>query len=158
MRILKYQKKTLDGEALKRQLLDADFKVLGVGCRFMSAPETYVYLDDSESKDPTPIVQAYVDPDVLSVTSSGDAPADGQSKCKVTIQKKDPYTGQDKPGTEKLQIVPSQMIGVTPYPVYLVNGKAVVEIGPSSMPGELSVSVSDVEKKLTPGRIRILFT
>lgn len=156
--VIVHDKLVLAPDRLKQALVVAGFAVENVvACRGTDTC-VHVWLADSEAKNPTSVVLAYHDPYVLELTTSGDVPADGSSKCTVTIRKQDPHTKQPVSGNEQLRVMPSQMIGVTPHPVSLSGGVAVVQIGPSTMPGMVSIMVEDVGKTMTPGRTTVSFT
>lgn len=158
-------KKVLNAASLKKRLQGAGFSVENIVAAQGVNPFVQVWLADLETKDPTPMVRAYVDPDVLSVASDKppgsdmvpECPADGVATHTLTIKKKDPYTGADKTGMETVQILPSQMIVVTPSQVVLVNGQTTVKVGPTQMVGELFVRVVDVAGVLIEGSIRLRF-
>lgn len=127
--------------------------------------QTLVYLQDSEVKDPVPIVQAWQDPGKLVVVSDRplgvggvpEADADGVDKHLLTITKVDQVTGQPMAGSEMLQVIPSQLVAVSNSKPSLVNGTAQVFVGPSGAVGELTVKVCDLAGALFEAVIKLRF-
>lgn len=158
-------KRVNDVAGLKQALDDAAFLVIGVSAQQGAAPFVRVHLEDAEAKDPTAIVNAWQDPAVLKATSNKpagvggvpEAVADGVDKHTLTLQKTDPNTGQVVPGTETLQVIPSQLIAVSNSRPTLVAGQVTVDVGPTTMVGELSVRVVDSGGSLVETAIKIRF-
>lgn len=81
--------------------------------------------------------------------------ADGASVHTLRIRKVD-LRGSLVDGSEDVRLIPSIFVRM-PTLVKLSGGRAEVTVGPSTVPGSLSVSVFDVGKKLSPGTVRIRF-
>lgn len=138
------------------------FQALNVGT---AAGRTYVYLDDGEAKDPSPIVNEWVDPAELRVEAGGPdsdgvpvAWADGEDVHRITIRKvrsDDPSI--TVPGNELVYVLTSEMVHVSDHRPSLAGGRAEITIGPSTGPAELDVVVIDPTNKLGKGTLRIRF-
>lgn len=148
------QKRVLTVSALHKALERAGFRVHGVS----TEPElgrVHVHLNDGETKDPSSAVASYSDPGRLSVTSDRpagqdgvpEAAADGSGKHVLTISKLTPAGTLDASGADVLQVIPRQMIQVSHPRPALAGGTVTVEIGPTAMAGDLTVSV------LAPGSL-----
>jgi hypothetical protein len=145
-----------DPVSLQAVLVNASFAVTGVTAQMGATPFVIVYMDDSETKDPRPIVLSYTDPPILTAVAGPVVPPDGVSKVSVMIQKKD-RAGQPVPGNEQLQVIPSQMIGISPMPVVLSNGAATMQVGPSTLPGSVMIQIQDVGKIMSPAMVSVSF-
>lgn len=145
-----------DPISLKAVLTNAAFAVVGVTAQQGNTPFVIVYMEDAETKDPRPIVISYVDPPILTAVAGPVVPPDGVSKVSVMIQKKD-RAGQPVPGNEQLQVIPSQMIGISPMPVVLSNGAATMQVGPSTLPGSVMIQIQDVGKIMSPAMVSVSF-
>lgn len=141
---------------------DPPFLALNVGT---AAGRTYVYLDDGEAKDPSPIVSEWIDPAELRLEASKfDADgvpvawADGEDVHRITIRKvrsDDPSI--TVPGNELIYVLTSEMVHVSEYRPSLSGGRAEVVIGPSTGPAELDMVVVDPTNKLGKGTLRLRF-
>lgn len=149
---------------VKKALEDGGFAVVNVASK-ATPPTVYVYLEDAETKDPTAIVNAYQNPAKLEVTSNKplgvggvpEAQANGSDAHTLTIKKVNRETGQVAAGSEQVQIIPSQLVTVSPSKPNLNAGQATATLGPSSMVGELTVKVCDPAGVMVEGVIRLRF-
>jgi hypothetical protein len=149
---------------VKNALVAANFAVDGVVSR-QTPPTVFVYLQDAEMKDPTAIVNAYQNPAKLEVTSNKspgvggvpEAQANGSDIHTLTIKKINRETGQVMPGSEQVQIIPSQLVAVSPSKPNLNAGQATAAVGPTNMVGEIIVKVCDPAGALVGGSLRLRF-
>jgi len=155
-------KPTKDVVGLQKKLEADGFQLDGV---VSSLTETRVWLKDAETKDPTPVVLAWADLPILTVSSNKpagpggipEASADGVDKHILTIKKVNPATGAVVPGSEQLQILPSQFVSLSSAKPVLVAGQVMVEVGPSQMAGEVDVKVYDPAGNLGKTQLRLRF-
>lgn len=150
---------------LREDLLSKGFQVEGLAVDNNGGqPYICVCMADGDPKDPTLAVLSWTDPDSLRVTSNQPslfdgiafAPADGTSVHRLTIQKVD-ATGAPVAGSEGIRLMPSQLIGVAPASLLLVNGVAHALVGPSTMVGEVSVRVQAQAGNLKEASIKLRF-
>jgi hypothetical protein len=149
-------KLVFDPVSLQTVLTNAKFSVIGVTSQQGNTPFVIVYLQDSETKDPRPTVLSYQDPPTLVAAAAPAVPPDGVSKVSVVIQKEN-QAGQPVPGDEQLQVLPSQLIGIWPMPVVLKDGKADIKVGPSTLPGSVTLRIQDVAKVMRPAVVTVSF-
>lgn len=158
-------KRVSDVLAAEKALRDAGFAIIGVVAAIGPSPYVHVHLEDGETKDPTSLITAHVDPCRIEIVSdkaigaSGvpEALANGSDKHTLTITKKDPVTGLKVSGSENLQIIPDMMIQVSPTQRKFFDGVAQLTIGPSTMSGPLAVKVVDQNGILMAGSIMLRF-
>lgn len=151
-----------DVAGLQEKLAADGFQLDGV---VSSLTETRVWLKDAETKDPTPVVLAWADLPILTVSSDKpagpggvpEASADGVDKHTLTIKKVNPATGATVPGSEQLQVLPSQFVSLSASKPVLSGGQVAVEVGPSQMAGEVDVKVYDPAGNLAPVQLRLRF-
>lgn len=143
-------------EALRKS--DPPFSVVTIG---LDERRTYVYLDDKEDKDPTPLVEAWKDEAYLRVVTPGDAAPDGihealagtSEKFDVSIEKVSHETGEVLPGDEELQVTVKSPEGSSCRKERLVKGRLSLGIGPCRMPG--AVQVSAVDRSIRLGSVHL---
>lgn len=166
MKTYEYKKLTYRVDVLQKALEDASFLVIGVVSRQSNPPKILVHLEDGETKDPGQIVTTHVDPGFLDVIpdkpagldGTPEAIANGVDKHTLTIIKKDFVSQTLTPGIETLQVIPSQMIQVSPSQPKLVNGFVTVQIGPSLLCGTIFLSIIDKGGKLKGKTVPVRFT
>lgn len=157
-------KRVYEPGRVKAALEAANFSVDGVVGR-QTPPTVYVYLPDSEAKDPSSTVNAYQNPAKLELSSNKpagvggvpEAQANGTDTHTLTVKKINRETGQVVSGSEQVQIIPSQLLPVSPSKPNLSSGQATVQVGPSSMVGEVIVKVCDPSNGMVEGSIRLRF-
>jgi len=162
MIIRQYQKVVRWPTKLNDELVAANFAVVGVG---YSDPTVYVYLQDSETKDPTSIVMAYTDPNRLVGVSDKPAGPDGVPEAlgngvdvhTITVYKKNFDGTEVVSGSEVVRLLPSQMVAVNPHVVQLVDGIERFSVGPTTMIGELNLGIEDQGGNLLPGNLTVRF-
>lgn len=141
---------------------DPPFLVLSVG----SDPrKTYVYLDESEEKDPTGIVLEWKDDPELRVKSTAptgalgvpEVPADGVAVHDLLIQKVTP-AGEVVLGDERVVVSTPHMVNISVLRPRLVDGMATVQVGPSKMAGEAIIDVTDPDLGMKSSKLLIRFT
>lgn len=150
--------------ALSDALRAANFEFSKLSCEYGESP--IVHLDvDEDHPDPTDFIKAFVDPGAILVTSDKvagadgvpEAAADGADKHVLTIKKVLLNTTTPTTGTEQLKVMPTSMITVSQSKPTLVDGVVTVELGPSTMSGELFVKVVDVAGKMFGGFLKVRF-
>lgn len=164
MKTVTVSKKVYEPGRVKAALEAASFSVDGVVAR-ETPPSVFVYLPDAEMKDPAPTVNAYLNPAKLEVTSNKpagvggvpEAQANGSDTHTLTIKKINRETSQVSPGTEQVQVIPSQLVVVTPSKPNLNAGQITVQVGPTNMVGEIIVKVCDPSNGMIEGSIRLRF-
>jgi len=157
-------KRVYETGRLKAALGAAGFAVVNVASR-QTPPTTYVYLEDAETKDPAAVVAAYQNPAKLEIVSNKpvgvggvpEAQANGSDTHVLTIKKVDRDTGQVVAGSEQLQVLPSQLVVVSPSKPTLSAGQATATIGPSAAVGEFVVKVCDPAGVLVEASARLRF-
>lgn len=140
---------------------DPPFVALSVGS---DTRKTYVYLDESEEKDPTDIVFGWQDTPELRVKSTAasglgapEVPADEVSVHDLLIQKVTP-AGEVVLGDERLLVTSPNPVHIsTPRP-RLADGMVVVQIGPSKLVGEALIDVSDPDGVMKSSKLIVRFT
>ena len=132
-------------DALRKN--DPPFSVVTIG---LDEHRTYVYLDDKEEKDPTPLVEAWKDEAHLRIAVEGDPAPDGvhealagSEKFSLRIEKVSHETGEVLSGDEELQITIKAPEGSSCQKKRLVKGRLSIEIGPSRTPGAVQIAVVD---------------
>jgi hypothetical protein len=164
MKTVTISKLVYEPERVRLALLAGGFAVVNVSAK-QTPPTVYVSLEDAETKDPATIVNAYQNPAKLEVTSNKspgaggvpEATANGSDTHTLTIKKINRETGLVAAGSEQVQIIPSQLVVVSPSKPTLSAGQATAVLGPSSMVGELTVKVCDPAGVLIEGDIRLRF-
>jgi len=150
--------------ALEAALRAANFAFSKLACEYGANPTVRLDVDEADP-DPTDFVKAFVDPGAILVTSDKaagadgvpEAAADGVDKHVLTIKKVLLNTATPTTGTEQLKVMPTSMISVSQSKPTLVDGVVTVELGPSTMSGELFVKVVDVAGKMFGGFLKVRF-
>lgn len=158
-------KKVVTQVRLMAHLVQNGFKVLGVLSQDGAPPSVWVTMEDSETKDPTPVVRAYADPCLIAVASSQPVGLDQVPQCAgdgvavhlLHVRKLDPVTRQLVVGGEMVRVYPSTLIKVSPSVLKLADGIGSLTIGPTTMVGELSVRLLDEAGNLAPTAIVLRF-
>jgi len=146
--------------ALKRA--DPPFVALSVGS---DTRKTYVYLDESEEKDPTDIVLGWKDAPELRVKSTAisgplgipEVPADEVSVHDLLIQKVTP-SGEVVFGDDRVLVTSPHPVNISTSRPRLVDGMTMVQIGPSKLVGEALIDVSDPGGVMKGSKLVIRFT
>jgi hypothetical protein len=146
--------------ALKKA--DPPFVALSVGS---DRRKTYVYLDESEEKDPTDIVLGWQDTPELRVKSTAasgslgapEVPADEVSVHDLLIQKVTP-AGDVVLGDDKILVTSPHPVNISTSRPRLVDGMVVVQVGPSKLVGEALIDVSDPNGVMKGSKLVIRFT
>jgi hypothetical protein len=156
--------KVVDPASCGKALRGANWPTAEVTTRASVPPVTFVTVKDTEP-DPTVFVQSFQSPARIKIVSNKpvgfgeiqEAQADGIDKHTIIIKKIDPITGAVVSGSEQLQVIPSQLVTVSPSKPSLSGGQVSVNIGPTGMVGELMVRVCDPSGKMAEGRINLRF-
>ena len=141
---------------------DPPFIALSVGS---DQRKTYVYLDESEEKDPTDIVLGWKDTPELrvkSTTPSGplgvpEVPADEVSVHDLLIQKVTP-AGEVVLGDDRVLVTSPHPVSISAPRPRLVDGMVVVQVGPSKLVGEALIDVSDPNGVMKGSKLIVRFT
>lgn len=86
-----------------------------------------------------------------------EAQGDGVGVHTITICKKNYWTGETVSGSEVVRALPDQMVAVNPRMVQLVDGVGRISVGPSAMPGEISLAFRDQAGVLEAENLRLRF-
>lgn len=147
-------------EALRSS--DPPFSVIAIG---VDERRTYVYLNDKEEKDPTPVVQAWKDEAYLRLTTSQEVAPDGIPEAltgaierfAILIEKVSHETQEVLPGDEEMQIRIKTPEGSSCEKKRLVKGKLSLSIGPSKTQGDVQVSAIDRKIRLGSAELKARF-
>lgn len=158
-------KKILRPDALEKLLKDNGYDSPVIVAQYGTPPTVHVYLPETETKDPTALVDAYSDPHRLKVTSQSPADfdgvpvvtADGVAKHTLTIRKVDLDGAHILEGEESLLVLASAGVPISRSNPSLVNGEANIEVGPAGNVGDVRIGVLDPTKMLMPGSLLIRF-
>lgn len=163
MRTLVVEKPVRDVEGLWGAIraADPDLGILSVGA---DARRTYLYIEDTEPRDPSAHVWEWTDLPELRLLAQEPPGADGVAEtaadgeaCHTVLVEKVAVEGGVLPGDEKLVLVNPENVSVTPRSLALVDGRATVLFGPSKETGEFTVEVRDAAGRLRPARVRLRF-
>lgn len=163
MKTVKVERPVRDVDGLLETLRKAEppFGVVSVGT---DPRATYVYLEDHEGRDPSPIVQGWVDNPELRASATGqlgpqnvvEALANGVDVHTVLIQKVD-STGNVIAGDEKILVAAPEGLAVSERTPRLNEGMVMIQVGPSTKSGDFSVTVSDRAGKLKSATLPLRF-
>jgi hypothetical protein len=162
MTTYEYQKLVYCPDRLRSTLAASGFPSAGVISSCGETPKVWVTV--SEQGDPSSAVNAYVDPNKLTMASDKpvgtdgipEAFGDGQDTHSITIYKKD-WGGVTVPGSEVVRIQPSQMIAANPHITSLVDGIGRISVGPTTMIGTITLKVVDQAGNLVSGSLMVRF-
>jgi hypothetical protein len=151
----------VDGLVRAFQQADPPFAVVSVAT---DPRQTYVYLEDSEEKDPAPIVESWVDRPELKVAATGQIGSFGVAEAlandldvhTVLIQKVDP-AGNVVDGSEKLSVTTPQGVMLSEASPRLSEGMAMIQVGPSAKVGDCLIEVTDRSGKMKPVKLPLRF-
>lgn len=154
----------LDVEALRLYLVAAGFPSAEVICKADNGAGSPCTVVSVATGDPTVAVNAYVDPGIITVLSNKPLGPDGVPETDgngvdtftITIQKKDSL-GNNMTGTETINVQPKQLITISASSVDLVAGVGTVDVGPTTLQGELAVDFVDAAGVLLPTMIKLRF-
>ena len=152
MKTIKIQnKKVFDVGSLTEALKAAGFKVSGVSCLQSTPPVVFVYLEDSEKKDPSSFVMKWKDSPRLKVFSNKPSGIDGISEAKsdgvdshtLKIELVDAFTQNPVSGVLKVQVTSNQLIQIKPTKLEIYDSGMSI-VGPSTLVGDLVIKIIDV--------------
>lgn len=119
-----------------------------------------------DSGDPTTLVNAWVDPDCIALASDKPVGSDGVPECAsdgsavhvVTIKKVDTSGTDVTSGSEQVKVIPNQLVTVTPSATpSMTSGTVAVNIGPTTLVGEVIVKVVGLGNDLKEQKIKLRF-
>ena len=129
-------------------------------------PATTVVSVQVTTGNPTTLVNAWVDPNCIDLASDKAAGPDGVPECVadgtavhvLTIKKVDNDGNDVTTGSEQVKVMPNQLVTVTPSTTpSMTSGTVTVNIGPSTLVGEVIVKVIGLGNDLKEQRIRLRF-
>lgn len=152
-----------DIEGLKAALVAGGFLVNWCASN-ENPPFVIVSLDQTESKDPSAIVNAFQDAGQLHAASNKAAGFDGVAECPgdgvathtVSIVLKD-FSGAPLALDASLQVIASQIVPLSASKPPMVAGAASVVVGPVSGSGEIQLCIADQANKHYQSRIKVRF-
>lgn len=144
------------------QAQDPPFAVLSVGA---DARRTYLYLDDDEERDPTPLAQEWRDVPELQISCPSpvghlgamEVFANGSDVHVLTIKKSTP-SGDLLPGNERLSVLSRGPVTLSDAKPRLSEGVVTVEVGPCDKPLETLITVTDPAGRIARASVILRFT